>query len=105
MVDSGKVVPLACMGETRVAAYPDAPTLLESGVDCVSAVWRGVFTTAGVSEEILAEMDKAFAAAVESPEFKEYCENASLTIRYRDHAEFTEFVNGEIEVYKAMLAE
>ena len=105
MVDSGKVVPLVCMGDTRVSAYADTPTLKEEGIDMSAAVWRGVFTTAGVSEEILAEMDKAFAAAVESPEFTEYCENASLTIRYRDHAEFTEFVNEQIEVYSAMLAE
>jgi len=105
MVDSGKVVPLVCMGDTRVDAYADTPTLKEEGIDMSAAVWRGVFTTAGVSEEILAEMDKAFAAAVESPEFTEYCENASLTIRYRDHAEFTEFVNEQIEVYSAMLAE
>ena len=105
MVDSGTVVPLACMGDTRVSAYPDTPTLKESGIDMSSAVWRGVFTTAGVSEEILDELDKAFAAAVESEEFTNYCENASLAIRYRDHNEFTEFVNEQIEFYADMLAE
>jgi len=103
MVDSGKVVPLACMGDTRVSAYPDTPTLKESGIDMASAVWRGVFTTAGVSEEILAEMDKAFAEAVKSPEFTDYCEKASLAIRYRDHKEFTEFVNEQIKIYGDML--
>lgn len=103
MVDSGAVVPLACMGDTRVSAYPDTPTLKEKGIDMSAAVWRGVFTTAGVSEEILDKLDKAFAAAVKSQEFTSYCKNASLAIRYRDHKEFTEFVNSEIEFYKKSL--
>ncbi|MGE4352972.1 MAG: tripartite tricarboxylate transporter substrate binding protein [Oscillospiraceae bacterium] len=105
MVDSGNVVPLACLGEERVSAYPDTPTLLECGINMTHSVWRGVFTTAGVSEEILDQMDKAFAAAVESDTFKDYCANASLTIHYRNHKEFTEFFNEQVGILTDMLAQ
>lgn len=105
MVEAGKVKPIACMGDTRIDIFPDVPTLKESGIELTFPVWRGVFTKKGVSEEILNEMDKAFAAVIESPEFVEYCQTSGLPIKYRDHKEFEEFVNSEIEIYDAIMKE
>ncbi|MEA4865476.1 MAG: tripartite tricarboxylate transporter substrate binding protein [Sphaerochaeta sp.] len=102
MVDSGLVRPLASLGETRLDVF-NIPTLVESGVDYVFPVWRGVFTKAGVSDEILAEIDKAFKAAAESPEFVEYAKNNGLPIRYRDHKQFKEFVDKEIAIYSELM--
>ena len=102
MVDSGLVKPLASLGDSRLDVFP-IPTLVEVGVDYVFPVWRGVFTKAGVSEEILLEIDKAFKAVVESPEFVQYAKNNGLPIKYRDHNEFKAFVDKEIETYDAIM--
>jgi len=102
MVDSGLVRPLASLGETRLDVF-NIPTMVESGVDFIFPVWRGVFTKAGASDEVLAEIDKAFKAATESPEFIEYAKNNGLPIRYRDHKQFKEFVDKEIAIYSELM--
>lgn len=102
MVDSGLVKPLASLGETRTDVFT-IPTLVEVGVDYIFPVWRGVFTKTGASEEILAQIDKAFKAAAESPEFVEYAKNNGLPIRYRDHKEFSAFIEKEKKVYADLM--
>ncbi len=102
MVESGLVRPLASLGSNRLEVF-DVPTMVETGVDLVFPVWRGVFTKAGVSEDILNQMDEFLGATVESPEFVEYATNNGLPVRYRDHKEFTEFVNKEIGVYEDLM--
>lgn len=103
LVAAGKIVPLAVMSDHRLDAYPGVPTCQEVGIDVTYAVWRGVFTKAGVSEEILNILDEAFALAVESEEFTEYCNNASIPLRYRNHTEFTQFIQDEIAFYSEQL--
>lgn len=103
LVAAGKIVPLAVMSPERLDAYPDAPTCVESGIDVTYAVWRGVFTKAGVSEDILAVLDEAFEKALASEEFTTYANNASLPIHYRNHTEFTDFINSEIAFYEKQL--
>ena len=103
LVAAGKIIPLVVMSDHRLDSYADVPTCQEVGIDVTYAVWRGIFTKAGVSEEILGILDDAFAKAVESPEFVEYCTNASIPIRYRNHTEFTDFINNEIAFYKEQL--
>lgn len=103
MVESGLVRPLASMGESRLDVY-DIPPLREAGVDLVFPVWRGVFTKAGASDEVLAAIDKAFKAAVESPEFVDYAKKNGLPIKYRDHKEFKTFVDNEIKIYSDLMS-
>ena len=104
LVAAGKIVPLAVMSDARLEAYADTPTCIECGFDVTYAVWRGIFTKAGVSEEILDILDEAFEKAItESPEFTEYATNASIPVRYRNHEEFTQFIKDEIAFYEKQL--
>lgn len=103
LVEAGKIVPLSVMSDARLSAYPDTPTCQEVGIDVTYAVWRGVFTKAGVSEEILNILDEAFEKAAADPSFVEYANNSSLPIRYRNHTEFTQFINEEIAFYEKQL--
>lgn len=104
LVSAGKIVPLAVMSDERLDSYADTPTCKEVGIDVTYAVWRGVFTKAGTSEEIMKVLDEAFAKAVESPEFVEYTNNASIPVRYRDHTEFARFIDDEIAFYRQQLS-
>lgn len=103
LVAAQKIVPLAVMSDARLDSYSDTPTCKEVGIDVTYAVWRGVFTKAGASEDVLNVLDEAFAKAVESPEFTEYANNASIPVRYRNHTEFTQFINDEIAFYRQQL--
>lgn len=103
LTDSNLIRPLASLGSERLDVF-NIPTLKELGIDMVFPVWRGVFTTAGASEEVLNKIDEAFKAAVKSPEFVQYCKDNSLPIKYRDHKEFTEFVDKEIKTYSDLLS-
>ena len=102
MVESGLVRPLASLGSERLDVF-DVPTMVEVGVDLVFPVWRGVFTKAGASEEVLNQIDEIFKSAVESPEFVEYAKNNGLPVKYRAHKEFSEFVDNEIKKYAELM--
>lgn len=104
MIDAEKIVALAVMSDSRLSNMTDLPTCIECGVDVTYAVWRGVFTTAGTSEEILNRLDEAFAMVMEDESFLEYMDNAGLPVCYRDHNEFTAFIEEEIAFYTAELA-
>ncbi|MGE4283363.1 MAG: tripartite tricarboxylate transporter substrate binding protein [Clostridia bacterium] len=103
LVDSGKIVPLAAMGENRVPLFKDAPTLKEAGVDLVFPVWRIVFTTKGVSEDVLNRLDEAFKATVEGEGFQKFCENNSIIPNFKDHKETTKFFNEQVKVYAEVM--
>ena len=65
-VKGGKMRALAVAGETRVAAMPDAPTLIEQGFPGLTAfAWWGIFAPAGTPKPVInrfhAELVKVFA--------------------------------------------
>jgi tripartite-type tricarboxylate transporter receptor subunit TctC len=103
LVDSGKIKPLAAMGEARIPIFKDTPTLTEAGVDLVFPVWRIVFTTKGVSEEILDRLDEAFKATVEGEGFQKYCEKNSIIPNFKGHEETTKFFNEQVKVYAEVM--
>ncbi len=65
---AGRVRALAVTGEERLPAFPEVPTLRESGMDIVSMGWFGLCTPAGVPEPILERLHAETVAAVREPE-------------------------------------
>ncbi|MDX6008717.1 Bug family tripartite tricarboxylate transporter substrate binding protein [Cupriavidus necator] len=56
-VRGGKLRPLAVTSATRSAAFPEVPTLKESGMsDAVFSNWYGVFAPAGTPEPVISRM-------------------------------------------------
>ena len=69
-IKSGKLRLLAVPGKTRSPIFPDAPTLLESGVN-VDLVWiSGVYAPAGTPRPIVTRLNKEIARIMQSPEAK-----------------------------------
>jgi len=69
-VKSGKLRLLAVPGKTRSLIFPDAPTLIESGVN-VDLVWiSGVYAPAGTPRPIIVRLNKEIARIMQSPEAK-----------------------------------
>ena len=67
---SGKLRLLAVPSKTRSPLFPDAPTLIEAGVD-VDLVWiSGVYAPAGTPPPIVARLNKEIARIMQSPDAK-----------------------------------
>lgn len=69
---SGKVRAIAVTGPTRSAAYPDIPTIAESGVPGYDATtWSGVIAPAGVTRPVVDKLNAGINRAIVSPTLKE----------------------------------
>lgn len=67
-IQSGKVIPLAVAGPSRIAALPDTPTTTEAGWPQVSAVnWNGIVAPSGTPAPVLQQLNTAFNQALQSP--------------------------------------
>ncbi len=105
LVEGGKLKILAVLSDQRHPLFPDVPTAQELGVDAVFPVWRGVFTTAGLSEDRLQVLHDALKAAMESDEFITFMETSGFPIRYRGTEDFSRFVEEQDEMYRSLLDE
>ena len=70
-VKSGRLRPLAAAGAKRSEILPEVPTLKESGINLVMALWYGVLAPAGTPKEIVAKLSSAINKAAYSPDLKQ----------------------------------
>lgn len=69
-VKTGRVKALGVSSLRRLAAFPDIPTIAESGVPGFSAfAWTGIFAPARVPPEIMKRLTTEVAKAVNQPDF------------------------------------
>ncbi|NJQ00729.1 Bug family tripartite tricarboxylate transporter substrate binding protein [Streptomyces zingiberis] len=92
---SGDVRVLAVSSGERVKTLPDAPTLVESGVDYEFDVWRGVMGPAGLTDEQVAYYEKAFAEMVKQDSWKKERDRFGWTDAWMNSGEFGEFLNDQ----------
>ncbi len=104
-IEAKKVKVLAVMSDRRHTVVPNVPTCREVGLDTVFNVWRGVFTTAGVSEERLNALDAAVRQAVATEEFQAFARNNGLPVKFRGHEEFKRIVYEQREMYAKLFGE
>jgi len=68
---SGKVRPLAIMSAHRSTAFPNVPTVAESGFPGYGVTtYYGIAGPAGIDPEIVGKLNKEIRAAVEDPKTK-----------------------------------
>ncbi len=68
-ITGGKLIPLAVLGDKRLAALPNVPTLTEEGVPFEGQVWQGLFAPAGTSERVITLLNNAVNTVLSDPEF------------------------------------
>jgi len=69
MVQAGKFRALAVVNHTRLADYPNIPTMKEAGYPDVGTIaWNGMFAPAGTPKPVLDALYAAVAKALASPE-------------------------------------
>ncbi len=94
---------LAIFAPERSEIHPDIPTSGELGHPADIAVWMGLFAPAGTSDDIVAKLDSACDAAVNSEGFSSSMEEANREIRYLNTGEFSAFFRDAFEANGELL--
>ncbi len=79
---------LAVTGDKRLATLPDVPTLSEGGVDLTLSLWRGIAVPKGAPDAVIARLERAFTAAAQTAEFKEFASRMGAAVEIRGAREF-----------------
>ena len=90
-IAAGKMRALATWGATRLAAFPDVPTLEELGYDVEYYLWTGLFAARGIPAGVLQTLRDVTRRAVQDDEFKAAMDKAKTPIAYQDADEFKAF--------------
>lgn len=97
-VKAGKMNVLAVASTERNPAYPDTPTIAESGFPGFSAVsWFGLSAPAKTPKPILDRLHAEAVKALQSPEFTERLGKNGFVMAGSTPEEFTAFVQAETE--------
>ena len=84
LIEAGKVLPLANIGNERLGLFPDVPTLKEAtGSDWTVYVWRTIAGPKDVPQEVMDVLVPAIKRAYESPEYKEFMDGRGFGMVYR----------------------
>jgi tripartite-type tricarboxylate transporter receptor subunit TctC len=105
-IKANRLRPLAVTTAQRTPAFPDIPTLQESGVpDIDVTTWYALWAPAGTPPDIVAKMQQEVAKALASPLLKQVWADNAATGGGNASADFARFVKAEIarwaEVAKA----
>jgi tripartite-type tricarboxylate transporter receptor subunit TctC len=87
-VKAGKLRPLATWGATRLAAFPEVPTLKELGYDLEYYAWAGLFAPRAIAPAVFKTLRDAVRHAVQDPEFRSAMDKVQTPIAYQDADEF-----------------
>lgn len=103
-VKSGRLRALATTGASRSQAFPDLPTLKESGLDVVASAWFGLFVPAGTPPAVVERIYQATAAAARSPALREKVAAQGDEIMVEGPAKFQAFQAAELEKWRRVIA-
>ncbi|MBQ2989814.1 MAG: tripartite tricarboxylate transporter substrate binding protein [Clostridia bacterium] len=98
-VAAGQIKILCSFASKPFVDFPDVPLAKDSGVealkDLVIEQWRGIAVPADTPDEVVAQIAEITKKVVEDPDYIEKCNSMSIVARYRDVAEYNEFVQAE----------
>jgi tripartite-type tricarboxylate transporter receptor subunit TctC len=90
-IAAGEIRPLAIMADSRDSAFPDVPTLKESGIDWSAGTWRGFAVPKGTPAEVIDVLYNAMKKITDSDEYKEFMSKNGFGVLVRGPKEFAEF--------------
>ena len=87
-VRAGDLTMLACMGDKRLAIFPNIPTLKELGINVNINTFRGLGGPAGIPEERVKILHDGFKKMMEDTEFVNTLNKMGLGIDYRNTEDY-----------------
>jgi tripartite-type tricarboxylate transporter receptor subunit TctC len=101
---SGTLRPLAVASLRRMQAYPDLPTLAESGVPGYQATaWFGVMAPARTPLNVIADLETAFKGAMDVPAVTARLNEIGLYPAVVCGPEFTQHIDQQIDEYARVI--
>lgn len=95
-VQAGRLKVIATTAPKRLPAFPDVPTIQESGYPGFEVfAWFGVLAPAGTPRAIVDRLAGEFAKVVEMPDVKEKLAGQSATVLLKPGEEFSAFIAAE----------
>lgn len=98
-IESGKLVALSMATKQRSRFAPNVPTLAEQGVALESNSWQGLLAPAGTPDAIVQRVNAEVNKALASPNVVKVFNESGVVSRAGSVAQFTSFVNSEINKY------
>jgi tripartite-type tricarboxylate transporter receptor subunit TctC len=106
LVKDGRLKALAVTSEARTPAFPDLPTVAESGVPGYAAEsWYGVFAPAKTPAPTIALLSKAIDTSIRSPAFDKLVENEGLIMVGGAPERLSRYVDGEAARWRKVVRE
>jgi tripartite-type tricarboxylate transporter receptor subunit TctC len=96
---------LAVFAPERLAEFPDAPTVKETGQDLSFSIWQGLFAPAATPEPILARYEAACARAMRTEAVRVGLDRIQTPLVHRNRADFAAIVARDAARMKAMIEE
>jgi len=97
-VKNGRVKLLAVTSAKRLAAFPDTPTMAESGFpELTSGSWQGVFVPTGTPKDVVDRLYGAIIETMKTPEVGQRLANGGVEIVTSAPGEFAKFVQQETD--------
>ncbi len=104
LIQQGRLRALAVSTLKRLPAYPDYPTVAESGVPGYEASnWHGLVAPAKTPPEIISAIHAAAVAGINRPEIATRVRDLGYTIVAGQPAEFAEFIRADIEKWRKIV--
>jgi len=105
-IASGKLRLLATCGEKRAAAFPNAPTMIESGFPKVVVTgWGGFLAPVGTAPEILQKVQRETARVLFAPEIRERLSSLGAEPVGSSPEQFAAFIKAEAEKWSRVTRE
>lgn len=104
LIQQGRLRPLAVSTLKRLPAYPDYPTVAESGYPGYEASnWHGLVAPAKTSPEMISVLHDAAVAGINRPEIASRVRELGYTIVGSTPTEFSDFIRADIEKWRKIV--
>lgn len=88
LVKSGNVKVLGVLASQREPAFPNVATATEQGMKFQADMWRGLAVPRGTPKPVVARLEQAVRAAVNTPEFKAQGDKLGFAPAFQPAADF-----------------
>jgi len=106
LIRSGRVRALAATSSRRIPAFPDLPTVAESGVPGYEfTLWLGLAAPAGTPDPIIQQLSKALARALQAKDLQEQLAMQSVDTWSSTSQELAEKIRRDLVVYAKLVKE
>ena len=95
------------LAETRLADYPDVPTLAEAGFPGVGTLhWQSMLAPAQTPKEVLATLFKAIVQAADAPQLQDAFKKQLVSVKPNASLEEAQsWLNSELAAWRKTVAE